>query len=72
MEYLETGLEVHVPETHLEQETEMDRQDTPEDIAEREGIHERIQAELHNEDIEKVPRRRRCWNSLRCGTRCKI
>ena len=33
--YLETGLEVHVPETHLEQETEMDLQDTPENIAER-------------------------------------
>ena len=43
--YLETGLEVHIPETHLERETEMDLQDTPEDIAEREGIYKRIQAE---------------------------
>ena len=49
-----TGLEVHVPETHLELETEMDLPDTLEDIAEREGIHERIQAELCNGDIEKV------------------
>ena len=44
--YLETGMEVHVPETHFEPETEMDMQDTPENIAKREGIHERIQAEL--------------------------
>ena len=51
---METGLEVHVPETHLEQEAEMDLQDTPEDIAEREGIHERIQAELQNGDTEKA------------------
>ena len=51
--YLETGFEVQVPETHLEQETEMDLQDTPGNIAEREVIHERIQAELCNEDIEK-------------------
>ena len=52
--YLETGLEVHVPETHLERETEMDLQDTPEDIAGREGIHERIQAELRNGDTEEL------------------
>ena len=52
--YLETGLEVHVPKTHLEQEVEMDLQDTPESIAEREGIHERIQSELRNEDKEEV------------------
>ena len=51
---METGLEVHVPETYLEGETGMDLQDTPEDIAEREGIHKRIQAELDNGDIEKV------------------
>ena len=51
---METGLEVHIPETHLERETEMDLQDTPEDIAEREGIYKRIQAELCNGDIEKV------------------
>ena len=52
--YLETGLKVHVPEAHLERETEMDLQDTPENIAKREVIHERIQAELRNGDIEKV------------------
>ena len=52
--YLQTELEVPVPETHLEQRVEMDLQDTPEDIAEREGIHERIQAELRNGDTEEL------------------
>ena len=52
--HLETGLEVHVPEAELEQEIEMDLQDTPESIAEREDIHERIQSELRNEDKEEV------------------
>ena len=28
--------------------------DTPEDVAEREGIHERIQSEMRNEEKEKV------------------
>ena len=32
----------------------MDLQDAPENIAKRECIHERIQAELRNGDIEKV------------------
>ena len=35
----------------------MDLQDTPESIAERDGIHERIQSELRSEDIEKVSQR---------------
>ena len=54
--HLETGLEVHVPKAHLEGEIEMDLQDTPESIVEREGIHERIQSELRNEDKEEVSR----------------
>ena len=37
--YLQTGLGVPVPETHFEQRVEVDLPDTPEDIAEREGIH---------------------------------
>ena len=32
---------------------EVDPPDTPEEVAEREGIHERIQAELRNEDKEE-------------------
>ena len=44
--YLQAGLGVPVPETNLEQGVEVDLPDTPEDLAEREGIHERIQAEL--------------------------
>ena len=32
----------------------MDLQDTPESMAKREGIHNRIQSELHNEDKEEV------------------
>ena len=32
----------------------MDQPETPEEIAEREGIHERIQAELRNGDTEDL------------------
>ena len=52
--YLQTGLGVPVPETHLEQRVEVDLPDTPEDIAEREGIHKRIQAELRNGDTKEL------------------
>ena len=52
--YLQTGLEVPVPATHMEQGLAMDLPDTPEEIAEREGIHERIQAELLNGDAEEL------------------
>ena len=52
--YLETGYKAHVPEPPIEQEVGMDLVDTPEDVAEREGIHERIQSEMLNEEKEKV------------------
>ena len=52
--YLETGSKAPVPEPPIEQEVGMDLVDTPEDVAEREGIHERIKSEMRNEEKEKV------------------
>ena len=52
--YLGTGFEVNVPDSFIEQETEMDLLDTPESVAEKEGIHERIQSEMLNADKEKI------------------
>ena len=51
---METGSKARVPEPSIEQEVEMDLVDTPEEVAEREGIHERIQSEMCNEEKEKV------------------
>ena len=44
--YSQADLGLPVPEIPQEQGIEVDPPDTPEEIAEREGIHERIQAEL--------------------------
>ena len=52
--YLETGSETRVPEPSIEQEVVMDLVDTPEEVAEREGIHQRIQSEMRNAEKEKV------------------
>ena len=49
--YVQAELGVPVPETHLEQGIEVDLPETPAEIAEREGIHERIQVELRNGDL---------------------
>ena len=43
--YMQAERGVPVPEVHLEQKIEVDQPETPEEIAKREGIHERIQAE---------------------------
>ena len=51
---MQAELGVPVPETHLEQGIEVDLPETPAEIAEREGIHERIQVELRNGDIEDL------------------
>ena len=53
-EHSQADLRVPVPEIPQEHEKEVDSPDTPEDIAEREGIHERIQAELRNRDKEEM------------------
>ena len=52
--YSTADLGVPVLEIPQEHRIEVDPPDTPEDIAEREGIHERIQAELRNRDKEDL------------------
>ena len=52
--YVQAEMAVPTPEILQEHEIEVDLPDTPEEIAEREGIHERIQAEIRNGDKEDL------------------
>ena len=52
--YSHADLGVPVLEIPQEHGIKVDPPDTPEDIAEREGIHERVQAELQNRDKEDL------------------
>ena len=54
--YLETGPGTKSPEIPIEPEPEPDLPVTQEDIAEREGIHERIQSEMRNDDKDTISR----------------
>ena len=54
--YLETGPGTMSPEIPIEPEPEPDLPVTQENIAEREGIHKRIQSEMRNDDKETISR----------------
>ena len=70
--YVQAKLGVPVPETHLEQGIEVDLPETPAEIAEREGIHERIQVELQNGDIEDLSHAEEMLELLQFGITYKI
>ena len=44
----------------------------PKEIAVREGIHERIQAEIHHEDKEAETRGKKCLRFLQNGMKFQI
>ena len=54
--YPETGQGTKSPEIPIEPEPEPDLPVSQEDIAEREGIHKRIQSEMRNDDKESISR----------------
>ena len=46
--------------------------DSPEEREMRVGIQERIQAEIHHEQVESISSEKRGWMHLRDGTMLKI